>query len=490
VFRIRGYHFYFGLAAFDVIVILVSLQLHGRTLESVARLVTAAARLDEQSRWLQLAQQRILDLNAPGNDLFRTADREDYRQQRERYHQAVVNMLSTLDSATSLGLDAGLLRTKVDDLHRIADALLAAFEPMSTGSLTGAEQLALLSRAGPMMAEMDNAQYESLRALGFLSAQNAASRNGLIQAHEADLQDRVLYERYFIAAVIVIFVGVLVLARRVQQADRALEDQRRRIAEERRERLAAIGELCSSVAHGIRNPLAAIRSSAELSLELGQLDSQTRERLGDIVTEGRRLGDRVSGLLSMSRISADAFAIADLGEIATAAARELRPEFARLGLKLHETIPDRPVMTYGDQRQLGQVIIELLSNAAGYSRSGDTIRLTVAGPDPSGRLSVVVEDQGPGIPPEVRARIFDLFFTTKPSGTGIGLATVKRIARLHGGDVEACDAPSGGAKFVVSLPAVEPDRGDNGKAEGRMMRRRRPSERPPGRTDEISQQAK
>jgi signal transduction histidine kinase len=473
--RIRWYHFYFGLAAFDVIVILVSLQLHSRTFDGVAQLVGAANHLDEQSRWLQLAQQRILDVGVPGNDLFRGAAPPDYQLQRERFRQGTANMQATLDSAASVGLDAGLLRTRADDMHKTAESLFAAFEPLSAASLTETQRGDILERAGPLMAQMDNTQYETLRALGSLSARNAAERGGLLQTYEADLQGRVLYERYFIAAVVLILVGVLGLGRRLQQADRALEEQRRCVLEERRERLVAIGELCSSVAHGIRNPLAAIRSSAELSLELGRLDDQSRERLQDIVTEGRRLGDRVSGLLDMARVNASAFEVLDLSEVVLAAAGELRSELTRSGLVLDQALPDCPVLIQGDQRQLGQLVIELLSNAMEHSKPGDVIRLASGGPDSQGLATIVMEDQGPGVAPEVRPRVFDLFFTTKPNGTGIGLAAVKRIARLHGGDVELTGSSSGGAKFVVSLPVVEA--GGNGDAgiAGQKPRRRQPA---------------
>ena len=77
--------------------------------------------------------------------------------------------------------------------------------------------------------------------------------------------------------------------------------------------------------------------------------------------------------------------------------------------------------------------------------------------------------------PEVRARVFDLFFTTKPNGTGIGLATVKRIARLHGGDVEVGSASSGGARFVVSLPVAEAGNNGRGVLAGMRTGRRPPA---------------
>ena len=462
--RVRWYHFYFCLAAFDVIVILFSLHLHDRTLEGVSRLITSFMQLDEQSRWLQLAQQRFLELNAPGNELFRVSTAQAYQEQRQRFRQAGANIRATLDAARSLGLDVAPLNPRVEEIQRAAEKIFAAFEPATPGEgLAGGERRsAVLTAASPAMAEMDAAQCESLRALGLLFAQNASERVRLLQRHEADLEDRVSYVRYFVAAVVVMLAGALAFGRRLHQADRALQEHRRRADAEHQERLAAIGELCSSVAHGIRNPLAAIRSSAQLSLELGRLDPQSRERIRDIVAEGERLGDRVNGLLDIARLDRDGFEPVDLRAIVAAAARELKPEMDKLGLKIEQVNAGDPVVLKGDARHLEQVVIELLSNAMHYSCRGDNIVIGCIEPDARGDARIIVQDQGPGVPVQARPRIFDLFFTTNPEGTGIGLATVKRVARLHGGDVVLESPDSGGARFVVSLPVGGADGGGAG----------------------------
>ena len=305
---------------------------------------------------------------------------------------------------------------------------------------------------------MDEQQHLALRALAVLIAQNAADRYGLLQGHEAALQDRLNSERYFLAAVVLILVGVLAFGRRLQQADRALQEVKQRVREERRERLAAIGELCSSVAHGIHNPLASIRSSADLTLELGTMDDHSRQRLNDILDEGRRLGDRVSGLLSMARVNTESFQSVNLSEVVLSAANELRTEFAKRGLSIAPDVADLEIIVFGDRRQLEQVVIELLSNAMDHSEANSEVRVTCEALPTRGRAIIRVENRGPGIPSEVKSRIFDLFFTTKPSGTGIGLATVKRSARLHGGDVTMSSTADAGTRFEVWLPLAGPGR--------------------------------
>lgn len=453
--RIRWYHFYFLLALFDVVVIMFSLHLHDRTLDSVGRLLKTAVQLDAKSRWHRTAQQRILELNAPGNELFRS---KNHQHEQARFRVARTNMADTLGLPTARDMDTALLRERIDEMVAAARIIFDEFDAMREPHVSADQRQAGLARAGQAMAKMDEQQHLALRALAVLIEQNAADRYGLLQGHEAALQDRLNSERYFLAAVVLILVGVLGFGRRLQQADRALREERRRVKEERRERLAAIGELCSSVAHGIRNPLAAIRSSADLTLELGTMDDNSRQRLNDILDEGRRLGDRVSGLLSMARVNTESFQTVNLSEVVLSAAHELRAEFAKRGLSIAPDVADPEIIVFGDRRQLEQVVIELLSNAMEHSDADSTVRVACEALPAEGRAIIRVENHGPGIPVDVKSRIFDLFFTTKPSGTGIGLATVKRSARLHGGDVTLSSTAKGGTRFEVWLPLTGPDR--------------------------------
>lgn len=446
--RVRWYHFYFLLALFDVVVILTVLNMHSRTLTSVRGLIDDVNTLDDKARWLQVARQGILELNDPGNDVFRSANVE---QERRRLRFQGAHMEKVLKSASIHDIDVRSLDEDAKQITLAAEEVFKQFDLMNAEA-DESHRRRLLVEAGKAMAHMDDAQQRALHTLAMIESPYASKRNELLQAHEFDLQRGLDSERYFIAAVVLILVGILYFGRKLQKADRDLAIEREHVREERRERLAAIGELCSSVAHGIRNPLAAIRSSAQLTLELGRLDEDSRERLNDIMSEGSRLGDRVTKLLSFSRATVDRFERLELSKLVDSAIDEIRPELERRKVKIDREADDIHVVVQVDRHQLQQVVIELLSNAMEHSEPGDTVSVSSCAASGNGTARISVRDSGPGIPNEVRERIFDLFYTTKPSGTGIGLATVRRIARLHGGDVEVSFPDAGGSEFTVTLP--------------------------------------
>jgi len=127
------------------------------------------------------------------------------------------------------------------------------------------------------------------------------------------------------------------------------------------------------------------------------------------------------------------------------------------GLRVERALSPAPA--HCDPDQLRQVIWNLLANAAQAIREsgqGGTVRVS-CGPAPDGGSALSVADDGPGIPPAERARIFTPFFTTKPSGTGLGLAVVQRIVDGHGGSIAVDPAPGQGARFTVRLPPAPPD---------------------------------
>ncbi len=462
--RVRWYHFFFVLALFNVVVIMISLNMHATSIRSAQVLIDSAFALDEQSKIVQFMQQRVVQLCSPVNDLFEAKRPDEYQTLQHRFQIARNNMSVALrravsDSEIHAGQDVDDWQRELSGLERDITALVSraermfdVFAPLADATLTADARPLIFDAAGPLLVQMDRLQSDALSTLGRLAQRNAALRLDMLQSHKAGLDDRFISERYIIALVFVILAGVLAFGRRMQQADKALSEERRRVEDERRERLAAIGELCSSVAHGIRNPLAAIRSSAQLALQLGQMDADSSQRLRDILAEGPRLGDRVTGLLNMARSSRDGFEEIDPAAIVRSAARELAPELVRRGIVLTEDISGEPMSVEGDRRRLEQAVIELLSNAMEQSKSGDTIRVICrpAGTDEMALLAV--EDQGAGVPSAIRDRVFDLFFTTKPTGTGIGLATVKRVARLHGGDAMVREGASGGARFEVVIP--------------------------------------
>ncbi|MFQ5425150.1 MAG: sensor histidine kinase [Phycisphaerae bacterium] len=465
--RIRWYHFYFVLALFDVAVIMMSLYMHHGTLAGVRRLIQAEIRLDDQSDWLEHVRQRVVELNAPGNDVFHSKDVEAECKQFELASLLMDRALSDREgrSPSASSADIDRLNGHIGRLTTAARDIFAGFRAISAEPDVR-KQERLLSQAGEAMARMDQAHHDALRTIARMEQPNSAERYELLQEHEQELASRFLRERFVIAAVVLILVGALFFGRKLQETDRALAAERTRVKEAQRERLAAIGELCSSVAHGIRNPLAAIRSSAQLVLDMGRLDAESRERLNDILSEGSRLGDRVTKLLNFARSNAESFETLDLQQLVDSAIHELKPQLKEREITLARDFEPRAIHVHADRHQIAQVVIELVSNAMEQSSGGDTIRVACRHLNGAGKAQLSVEDDGTGVLPAARDQVFNLFFTTKSTGTGIGLAAVRRIARLHGGNVELACPDGGGARFTVTLPLAPSRRAERTSKDG------------------------
>ncbi|MFQ5412089.1 MAG: PAS domain-containing sensor histidine kinase [Phycisphaerae bacterium] len=459
--RVRWYHFYILLALFVVMVIMSSLHLHSRTIDSVGELIVATSGLDGEANWINHVRQRVLELNAPGNDLFQINSPTEYDRLERRFKVAKANLMVLFESSDQGGIEINAIRSEINDMVTAADDLFEDFRPMTRSTLTDSQHQAILIAAGPRMARMDKKQHRALWLLGGIISKNSDDRNHLVHRLEARLQARAKYQRYFFASVILILVGILAFGRRLQQSEQALIEERQRVQEERRERLTAIGELCSSVAHGMRNPLTAICSSVELTLEQAPLDNKTSQRLKATLREGERLSNRINGLLDVARMNLDIREPVNVSKVAEHAASALRPAASRQGIAFELDLPDEEIMIAGDRGKLELAVIELISNAMEQSHAGDTIRLSCGRNPETNRIVLAVEDQGPGVAEEMRDRVFDLFFSTKSHGTGIGLASVKRISRLHGGAIELTTGTDGGARFAILLPSNA--QGENGR---------------------------
>jgi len=230
----------------------------------------------------------------------------------------------------------------------------------------------------------------------------------------------------------------------------------------RAERLEAVAALSASLAHEIRNPLASIRSSVE------QL-SRSRYATGDerflaelIVRESDRLSRLLNEFLDFSRVRATEFVPVDLREVAVAVTRLVQehpdcPDDAELEVKGPRTMLD------GDGDLLHRVIANLVLNAVQAARGSKVhVTVSVGGADggadlPHGHLEravrLEVRDDGPGIPEEIRERLFQPFVSGRPGGSGLGLAIVQRAVEAHRGLVLVDSKPGAGTIFTVLLPA-------------------------------------
>ena len=231
-----------------------------------------------------------------------------------------------------------------------------------------------------------------------------------------------------------------------------------RVAEEalhRSEKLAAVGQLISGVAHELNNPLAAILHFVE-DLLAERRSPADEEALGVIRDQARRSRRIVRDLLSFVQQREVRGEPVALGEAAASVVRAMAPAIARAGARVHVDRGDDRAVAMVDRTGFEQVLTNLVSNGLHAAGADGDVWVRVARDD--GRCVLVVEDSGPGIAPEILPRIFDPFFTTKVTGegTGLGLSVTLGIVEQFGGDIVAGPRDHGarGTRFTVTLPAA------------------------------------
>jgi len=225
----------------------------------------------------------------------------------------------------------------------------------------------------------------------------------------------------------------------------------------RRDRLAAMGELSSTVAHEVRNPLNAIAMSAkrlrreflDRSPESPEDREEADELLGVLEGQTQRINQTVQQFLDFARPPKLSLATAHLGEIVGDVA-----DSARVTGETRNITVDADVSDAGrakvDSHQLHQALDNIVRNAIEATPDGGRVVLTAkSGQDGH---TIVISDTGRGIDPEDLPRLFDLYFTTKAEGTGVGLAVTQQIVTAHGGTIEVDSRPGEGTRMSVKLP--------------------------------------
>ncbi len=218
-----------------------------------------------------------------------------------------------------------------------------------------------------------------------------------------------------------------------------------------RDRLAALGQMAASLAHEIRNPLASIEVSCSLLTRRMEPGSEPRQLLDKIISEVRRLNGTIHSSLEYVRpieLNAAPVAIQELLDIALQVATH---RVSRLELTVvHEIEPDLGDMTV-DRARIRQVFENLMINA--LEVMGERGRLTLrVHRTQDNTLLIEIEDSGPGIAADVKEKLFYPFFTTKATGSGIGLSVARKIVEAHRGVLDVENVPGGGARFTVRLP--------------------------------------
>lgn len=223
---------------------------------------------------------------------------------------------------------------------------------------------------------------------------------------------------------------------------KALEEQLKRA-----DRQAAVGRLASGLAHEIRNPLASISGSVQLLLEGRDISLEDRRLMKIVIKEADRLSHLLSDFLNFARP-----APVQMEPVNLATLIDELIALSRGSGKFHDqeiiTAYPRPVYMTVDLQKMHQILWDLLLNASDAAGPGGTIRISVE----SALGEIVVEDSGPGVAAEDRARLFEPFFTTKDRGTGLGLANVYANVEAHGGTIRIETGSLGGARFTIELP--------------------------------------
>lgn len=218
------------------------------------------------------------------------------------------------------------------------------------------------------------------------------------------------------------------------------------------QKLAALGRLTSGVAHEVKNPLNAMRIHLELlKTRLGGERPEVAENLDVIAQEIQRLDRVVQGFLKFMRPQDLHLAPVDINALLTEVAQLAAPETAQSGVEIAlDLAPDLPPAT-GDAELLQQAFTNLVTNAIQAMPQGGTVTLATR-ELPHGAVEVRVKDEGVGIPPEDLDKIFRLYYTTKATGSGIGLSLVYRIVQMHDGQIDVDSVVGRGTTMTVALP--------------------------------------
>jgi len=216
----------------------------------------------------------------------------------------------------------------------------------------------------------------------------------------------------------------------------------------RSQHLAEVGQLAASLAHEIKNPLAGISGAIQVIGESLPADNPHREIVPEILAQISRLDATVKDLLLYARPSPPSLKQIRIGQLADRTIALLHEEPALKSIQVTYTGADQTVEA--DERQLEQLLVNLLLNAADASTNSSPIEIDSV--DVGQSFRIIVRDHGCGMLVEVRRRATEPFYTTKSRGTGLGLAICRRIAESHGGSLAIESAPGKGTTVTVELP--------------------------------------
>ncbi len=228
-------------------------------------------------------------------------------------------------------------------------------------------------------------------------------------------------------------------------------------------RMASIGRLTAGVGHEVKNPINAIVVHLELLRNKVQGGDDAMRHLDVIQSEIRRLDRVVQTLVDFSRPVELQLRDQDLRDVVSKVLLLASAEMQTRGIAVESQAPAWPVLSRVDADLVEQALLNIVINGAQAMASGGLLEVRLS--EDTRWASILVRDQGEGIPDDIRPRIFDLYFTTKKEGSGIGLAMTWRIVQMHHGQIDVESKPGSGTTFILRLPLVSAGSGQRGGTE-------------------------
>ncbi len=369
----------------------------------------------------------------------------------------------------ALGQRAGSVYLALQD----ANGILSATANVESLSSVGGDPLLrrVLATGEPASREIDFGgrrvleQVTRLEVAGRpVSLLRAAVDLSEVRRHQREIARSIGLHSLLLLATLAAGAALLIASRRLVVAETAWARARREVAaleaeRSRRERSVALGEMASGVAHEIRNPLNAIHMIAQrLGREFTPTagDDEYRRLTDTVRDEVGRLNRIVQQFLAFARPAAAQVRDVDLAAVVREVVTLVRGRFEARGVELAAELPERLVAP-ADADLIRQALHNLLDNALDACAAGARVDVGLAEGEAVVRLTV--SDTGSGIAPAELPRIFNLYHTTKPAGTGVGLAIVDQVAAQHGGRVRVESVPGSGTTFSLELPSGGPGKG-------------------------------
>lgn len=249
-------------------------------------------------------------------------------------------------------------------------------------------------------------------------------------------------------------VGIFTDMRGVLKMRKELDDANIQLIQS--QKIASIGRMAAGVAHEINNPLSAILLFAELLKESLKDHQDHLNDIEEIIAQTLRCKKIVSDLLEFSRKSAGKTSSFRLEELLTKCLELLIHKATFQNIRFETRIEEGMPNIVGDMSQLQQVFTNLFINAADAMEGRGKLEIRAEFLAERNVFLIAVSDTGPGIPEDIRDKVFDIFFTTKPvgKGTGLGLSISQNIIKIHGGSLTFQCPPEGGTTFMIELPAT------------------------------------